>query len=255
MEESQSQSCVLKRVLEQNRGCCTSPFYFCRDAAAVSQGTQHFPEQGGNPSTALPLGVAPSPAWGCLVAKTTSINIPETFGVFSSREADLLGKGAFLGSGGWLCYGPASAPGSSGTNYSLYLFPCLDYCILSLQWDGRKRPMWCLLWYILCLLNFLGKWKCLKLCTRIYLIHMFCEGTCKYLCLLAYWDLQGTAPCPLCHPCPACIPSYSETISAKMLKLPIPGTHRLQRSVLISLHPGKCWLELSQISSHLISKE
>lgn len=165
MEESQSQSCVLKRVLEQNRGCCTSPFYFCRDAAAVSQGTQHFPEQGGNPSTALPLGVAPSPAWGCLVAKTTSINIPETFGVFSSREADLLGKGAFLGSGGWLCSGPASAPGSSGTNYSLYLFPCLDYCILSLQWDGRKRPMWCLLWYILCLLNFLGKWKCLKLCT------------------------------------------------------------------------------------------
>lgn len=107
----------------------------------------------------LPLGVARWAARGCLVAEVSPVNIPETFGALSSGEANLAGRESLLGSGRWVCSGPASALGASGINYSPCSLLWLDYCILSFQWDGRKGPVWCLLWYILCLLNFLGKWK------------------------------------------------------------------------------------------------
>lgn len=116
-----------------------------------------------------------------------------------------VGKGAFLGSGGWVCSGPASELGSSGTNYSLYLFPCLDYSILSLQWDGRKRLTRCLLWYILCLLNFLGKWKCLKVCTHLSYTYVLQKHLQIPLTSSLMWLLRALHPV-LCVPpgCPPC---------------------------------------------------
>lgn len=52
------------------------------------------------------------------------------------------------------------------------------------------------------------------------------------------------------------IPSHSENIFArKVLKSPVLEIHWLPGSVIIFLYPGKCWLELSQISSCLIRKE
>lgn len=105
-----------------------------------------------------------------------------------------MGKGSFWGSGRCVCSGPAAALGSSGTNYSQYLLLCLDYCVLSLRWDGRKRPTWCLLWFTLCLLNFPGKWKF----AHIFILYIYV--------LQRYWQIPLVFRLPWLHrpsyPCP-----------------------------------------------------